>query len=235
MTTNNRIVALVAAVLAASAFCGTAEATLMQAATFDEKVENANSIVYGKVIRQEARWDPEHRWILTYTTLSVEKSLKGVTPPEITIVTPGGTVGNVRQDTIGMPQFSVGDENAVFLRNTRMGPTVLYFDQGAYAIAKDTRGNRSVLPVETDAVRIDTQRGVAVAPEEPRTLREFESAVRDSERRVINKQEMAVLKERRTKDAKPSIWVDIAENAWIVAIAVLGAVLASVPLFKRLE
>ena len=223
------------AALAASAFCVPAEATLMQAASFDEKVENANAIVYGKVVRQETRWDPEHRWILTYTTLQVERSLKGVTPPEVTIVTPGGKVGDVRQDTIGMPEFKVGEENAVFVRNTRLGPTVLYFDQGAYAIAKDTRGNRSVLPVETDAVRIDTQRGIAVAPEEPRTLREFEAAVRESERRQIQKQQMAVLKDRRSKEAKPSIWVDIAENAWIVAIAVLGAVLASVPLFKRPE
>lgn len=233
MATNNRTIALVIALLAASAFCGTAQATLMQAATFDEKVENANAIVYGKVVKQETRWDPQHRWILTYTTFRVEKSLKGVTPPEVTIVTPGGRVGDVHQDTMGVPDFRVGDENAVFVRNTKVGPTVLYFDQGAYEIAKDTRGNRTVLPVATDAVRIDTQRGVAVAPEEPRTLREFEGAVRDSERRMIQKQQMAVLKDRRARQPKPSIWQDIADNAWIVAIAVLGAVVASIPLFKR--
>lgn len=235
MATNNRAVAFVMVLLAASAFCGTAQATLMQAATFDEKVENANAIVYGKVVKQEARWDPQHRWILTYTTLSVEKSLKGVTPPEVTIVTPGGKVGEVYQDTIGIPDFKIGDENAVFVRNTNVGPTVLYFDQGAYEIAKDSRGNRMVLPVETDAVRVDTQRGLAVAPEEPRTLREFEAAVRESERRMIQKQQMAVLKDRRARESKPSLWQDIADNAWIVAIAVLGAVVASIPLFKRPE
>lgn len=235
MITNNRTIALVVAVLASSAICGTAEATLMQAATFDEKVENANAIVYGKVVKQEARWDPQHRWILTYTTIKVERSLKGVTPPEVTIVTPGGNVGEVYQDTIGIPDFKVGEENAVFVRNTNVGPTVLYFDQGAYEIAKDNRGNRTVVPVETDAVRIDTQRGVAVAAEGPKTLRDFEAAVRDSERRVITKTQMAMMKEKRARAPKPSIWTDIADNAWIVAIAVLGAVLASIPLFKRLD
>ena len=72
-------------------------------------------------------------------------------------------------------------------------------------------------------------------PEEPRTLREFEAAVRESERRTIQKQQMAVLKERRGREQKPSIWQDIADNAWIVAIAVLGAVVSSIPLFKRPE
>lgn len=235
MATNNRTVALVITLLACSAFCGTAQATLMQSATFDEKVENANAIVYGKVVRQEARWDPQHRWILTYTTFSVEKSLKGVTPPEVTIVTPGGKVGDVHQDTIGVPDFKVGDESAVFVRNTNVGPTVLYFDQGAYEIAKDTRGNRMVLPFETDAVRIDTQRGMAVAPEEPRTLREFEAAVRESERRMIGKQQMAVLKDHRARESKPSLLQDVADNAWIVAITALGAIVASIPLFKRPE
>lgn len=229
------MIALVAALLAGSAFCGSAEATLMQAASFDEKVENANAIVYGKVVKQEARWDSQHRWILTYTTIKVEKSLKGVTPPEITVVTPGGKVGEVYQDTIGIPDFKVGDENALFVRNTNVGPTVLYFDQGAYEIAKDDRGNRTVVPVSSDAVRIDTQRGVAVAPEESRALGDFEAAVRDSERRVVRKQQMAMMKERRAREPKPSIWTDIADNAWIVAIAVLGAVLASIPLFKRIE
>ena len=207
----------------------------MQAATFDEKVENANAIVYGKVVNQEARWDSQHRWILTYTTIKVERSLKGVTPAEVTIVTPGGKVGDVYQDTVGIPDFKIGDENAVFVRNTNVGPTVLYFDQGAYEIARDDRGNRMVLPVETEAVRIDAQRGMAVAPEEPKTLRDFEAAVHDSERRVITKTQMAMVKQRRAGEPKPSILTDLADNAWIVAIAVLGAVLASIPLFKRID
>ncbi len=232
MTTNNRAIALAVALLASSALCRSAHATLMQSATFDEKVEHANAIVVGRVIKKEARWDSQHRWILTYTTLRVEKSFKGMTAPEITIVTPGGQVGNVHQDTIGVPDFSIGSDNVVFIRNSSAGPTVLYFDQGAYDISKDEKGERMVMPVESDAVRIDTQRGVAVAPEEPRTLREFESAVQASERRARQNQ-MAVLQiQRESRQPKPSIWTDIADNAWIIAIAVLGAVLASIPLFR---
>jgi hypothetical protein len=205
----------------------------MQAASFDEKVENANSIVVGRVLKKEARWDAQHRWILTYTTLRVEKSFKGITPLEITIVTPGGQVGDVHQDTIGVPDFAIGSENVVFVRNSSVGPTVLYLDQGAYDLAKNDKGERMVMPVESDAVRIDAQRGIAVAPEEPRTLREFEAAVRASERRGRQNQMAALQQQREAREPKPSLWSDIADSAWIIAIAILGAVLASIPLMRR--
>ena len=232
MTTNNRVLAL-ALLLATFGGIPVAEATMMQAATFDDKVENANAIVVGRVLRKESRWDPEHRWILTYTTFRVEKSLKGVTMPEVTLVTPGGQLGDLYQDTIGVPDFAVGSDNVVFIKNTKSGPTVLYFDQGAYEVAKDTRGNRLVVPVASDAVYVDAQRGMAAAPEQPKTLRDFEYAIDSSVKRTIHKQQMAMMEQERQKQPKPSLWKDLAENVWIIAIAVLGAVLAAIPLVRR--
>src|SRR5687767_5533944 len=132
MTTNNRTVAL-AVLLASLSAAPAAKGTMVQNATFDDKVEHANSIVVGRVLRKESRWDAQRRWILTYTTFKVDKTLKGITPPEVTVVTPGGQIGDIHQDTIGVPDFNVGDENVVFIRNSNAGPTVLYFDQGAYA------------------------------------------------------------------------------------------------------
>src|SRR3954451_5286976 len=167
-----------------------AEASLARAASFDDKVENANAIVLGKCTNQRADWDSSHRWILTYSTFKVEKAMKGTMQPEVTVITPGGSVDGIHQDTIGMPVFHEGADNVVFIRNTASGPTVLYFEQGAYDVFRDEKGNRIVQPVASDSVHIDTQRGIAVAPEQARPLTQFEREVGESIRRALNRMEL---------------------------------------------
>ncbi len=230
MTSNNPKLSLATVLLAASALLvtGSAKATLYEAATFDEKVSNAAAIVVGKVIKQESRFDPDKRWILTYTTLRVEKTLKGGVPQEITIVTAGGTVGETSQTTVGVPVFNQGSDNVVFVRNTKLGPTVLYQDQGAYDIVSDG-GERVVRPVATGAVHLDTQRGVAVAGESPRTLKQFESAVKNTERR-IQYQRMAMVQGRKPHR---SLFTAFADSWWIIIVAAFGVALASLHLLRK--
>ena len=235
MTTNNRATSIAALLLASAAagfFPSRAEATIERAASFDEKVENAAAIVVGKVVKQETKFDPSRRWILTYTTFNVEKSLKGGTGGEITVVTPGGHVGDIYQDTIGVPEFNKGDEHVVFVKNSSAGPTVLYFDQGTYDIVKDEKGERIVAPVASDAVQIDTQRGMAVSGgETPRTLRDFESAVRTSERRTaFNRMEM-IKKQQKTRQV--SLFETLGRYKYLFAAAVIGFALMSVHLLRK--
>ena len=237
MTPNNRSFPLAAVVLTVAAVLAVpaARATIYEAATFDEKVSNAQAIVVGKVVRQESRFNDDRTQILTYTTFRVEKTLKGGVAQEVTIVTPGGKVGDVQQTTVGVPVCDEGSENVVFVRDTKAGPTVLYFDQGAYDVTKDDRGDKVVVPVTSDAVRIDTQRGVAVPAEEPVTMRQFEGAVRAAMERSGRFNRMATLEQQKRgqKPEKASIWSDLAENVWIIAVAVLGTILATIPLIKR--
>ena len=210
-----------------------ARASLSEAATFEDKVSQAQAIVMGKVVKRESRFTEDRRQIVTYTTIRVEKTLKGGTPQDVTIVTPGGKVGEVSQTTIGVPVFNEGTDNLVFLRNTSAGPTVLYFDQGAYDVIKDDRGERLVIPVASDAVRVDTQRGVVVAAEGPVSLRTFEGAIHAAEGRTRHNR-MAVMNNKQKQDPrKLSIWNEIADNAWIIGVAVLGTILATIPLVKR--
>src|SRR2546427_12408309 len=124
MTPNNRLLALAAAVLLSAP---AVHASMAVAATFDDKVAHATSIILGKCVRTESKFDPSGRWIVTYSTFSVEKSFKGNAAGEVTLVTPGGGVGNIHQSTVGVPAFREGDEQVVFVKNTRLGPTVLYF------------------------------------------------------------------------------------------------------------
>src|SRR5258708_6341640 len=107
--------------LAAFLIASDAHATLQRAIEFDQKVDEAAAIVLAKVARTHSQWDPSHRWILTYSTFTVEQTLKGSAPAEVTLVTPGGAVGNVVQSTIGIRPFREGDENVVFIKNTTAG------------------------------------------------------------------------------------------------------------------
>jgi hypothetical protein len=230
MTPNNRLL-IAAFALAGSAVLlpFPAAATLSQSATFDDKVENAAAIVVGKVVKKESRWDSSRRFIVTYTTFRVEKALKGNASGDLTVVTPGGSVGEIYQDTIGVPEFQEGDENLVFVKNSSAGPTVLYFDQGAYEVTKDSSGERIVAPVASDAVQIDTQRGVAVAAESVRTLREFESQVKTSQRRTFNRMEMI----RKQQQRPASIMTTVLRYKFLLAAAALGLALATIQLLRR--
>ncbi|HEY0155794.1 MAG TPA: hypothetical protein VGF28_00730 [Thermoanaerobaculia bacterium] len=227
MPINNSRLALVFA--AAVTFVPVvAEATIARAMQFDDKVENAAAIVVGKVVAQQSRWDESGRRILTYSTIQVEKTLKGAQAPQTTIVTPGGVVGDIAQEYVGIPRFAVGEEHVLFTRNAKAGPTVLYFDQGAYRVERNDRGERIVHPLVTSAVLMDTQRGMAVAPEQPRTLTAFESQVRESSRR-IEAVRMKMIEQQR---AEASFWGQIQRNKLLVILALMGVLLATWQFFR---
>ena len=231
MTPNNRLA--VATVALALLVVPAAHATIAAAASFDEKVDNAAAIILGKCIRTESKFDPSGRWIVTYSTFAVEKSFKGDTAGELTLVTPGGSVGGVHQSTVGIPAFREGDEHVVFVKNTKLGPTVLYFDQGAYDVRADERGEKVVAPVPTNLVTVDTQRGMAVAPADtPRTLRQFEDAVRESIRGAAARRE----KMAAAPSVKPhpaSLVDTLGDNKILVVLALLGIALAAWQLRRR--
>lgn len=229
MTANNRAIPL-AGLLLALVVTPRLGAALTKAATFDEKVANSAAIVLGHVVKKDSRWDDQHRYILTYTTFRIEKSYKGLDgQQEITVVTPGGRVGEVIQDTSGVPDFVEGSDRVVFVRNSSAGPTVLYFDQGAYDVAKNG-AERVVQPVASDAVMLDTQRGMAVAAEEPRTLQQFEHAVRDSQRRAaFNRMEMV----RRQQQVQQPFSTTLARYKYLIGLALLGVAVATWHLLRR--
>ncbi len=206
-------------------------ATVVEPATFEEKVGNSASVVLGKVVRTESKWDADHRYILTYSTFAVEKTLKGTPSAEITVVTPGGAVDDIHQDTIGVPQFSVGSEHVVFTKNTRLGPTVLYFDQGAYDVASDSRGRRMVVPLETGAVVTSSQTSIATQAESPRSIEAFERAVRNTQTGVQQKVEMEMVRGRESE--QNSIMAVVMRNRALIALALAGLAFATWQLLRR--
>jgi len=209
-----------------------ATASIARAVAFDDKVDDAASIVLGKCVRQTAKWDADRRWILTRSTFRVEKAMKGQPQGEVTVITPGGSVDGIHQDTIGMPSFREGSDNVLFIRNTASGPTVLYFEQGAYDVVRDEKGNRIVRPVASDAVHVDTQRGMAVGPEAPRPLPQFESEVASAIRRNAA-QRMEIVKPLPKKTNSASLGEILHRNRLLVMLAAFGLFLSAGQLFRR--
>jgi hypothetical protein len=225
MNPNNRLIALLALVTIALAV-PVANAAIAQAATFDEKVDNAAAIFLGKCVKTEAKFDPTGRWIVTYATFDVEDTMKGNAAGQLTVVTPGGSVNGIHQETMGVPAFHEGDEHVLFVKNTRLGPTPLYFDQGTYNVAAGDHGEKIIVPMPSNVMHIDTQRAMAVAPnDEPRSLSSFKQAVSESMKGTPRRVQMSAM---QTK-AKPekSIWTTLVENKLLVALAIVGLVLAA--------
>lgn len=229
MTPNNRLLALfLTGVLGSTA----ALASIETAAPFEEKVDNATAIVVGRCVKNESRWDPTGRWILTYSTFEVSNTFKGVAQREITVVVPGGTVGGIHQSSVGLPSFAEGSENVLFIKNTKVGPTVLYFDQGAYDVKTDARGQKIIAPVASDAVHIDTQRGVAVPAEAPRDLNTFKTDV-DSALRTAGDRRQKMEMVRPRPQPPMTINAMILDNKLIIGALIAGLALAAWQFFRR--
>jgi hypothetical protein len=232
MNSNNRLAALLALVAIAIAVPA-AQAAIAQAATFDEKVDHAAAIILGKCVRTEARYDPTGRWIVTYATFDVEQSMKGNAAGQVTIVTPGGSVNGIHQETIGVPVFHRGDEHVVFLRNTRVGLTPLYFDQGTYNVTAGEHGEKLIVPMPSNVVHIDTQRAMVVtSADEPRTLDAFKSAVSESMSGTARRMQMSTMAGTKPRPQK-SFWSILAENKLLIALAFVGIAVAAWQVFKR--
>lgn len=153
-----------------------ASASVAQFKTFDEKVEAADSILRGRAVATQSRFDESGRWIITETTFAVDEALKGEPGSTITIVTSGGRVGNLNQRTIGIPEFSPGDERILFTAKVQGADTVLYQNQGTYEIVRDS-GGELVVPAASDLVLVDPQRGTVEVAEQPRSLERFRTDV----------------------------------------------------------
>jgi hypothetical protein len=232
MTPTHRLHALglVAFLLLAPAL----SASIAELATFDEKVENAAAILMGTCVRTEARWDAAHRSILTYSTFRVDKVIKG-SPilGEVTIVTPGGALDGLHQETIGIPTFRSGDERVLFVRMTKAGPTVLYFDQGTYDVHTE-RGQKIITPASSKLMKVDATGRAVTEGEPPRELDSFEHAVQDSARAIADRhQKMDALSPRRQHQQEASIWSILRRNSLLVGLALAGLGIATWQLMRR--
>jgi hypothetical protein len=117
-----------------------ANASLVIALDTSELAKRADHIAVADVISVQSAWDQAHRKIITTIDLSVVESWKGGTLPasHLTVVQPGGTVGDVAMVVFGLSQFTPGERTVVFLRGKPSAAGVVGMAQGKRSMRRDS-------------------------------------------------------------------------------------------------
>ena len=115
-----RSLALVCAVALAVSPLG---ATSVTPPTFKQLTHRAEAIFRGEVttLRTELVTHADSRAIFTYVTFRIQEILKGTLPADVgaeqtvTLEFLGGTVGDLTMDVVGIPRFSIGQTELLFV------------------------------------------------------------------------------------------------------------------------
>lgn len=200
--------------------------------SFDEKVAEADAIILGEVVASESRRDPDGRWIRTWSTFRVDEVLKGSgASGTVTIVTPGGRVDGVHQETVGSPSFAPGREQIIFLDDTADGVTPLYLEQGVYDVSRDQRGRALVRPAPSNLILYDDQSGNVVPAEATRTIDDFRSQIRAS-----LDQQRAIPRSAGMEGQTPPRdgWIDfLGDNAIVLVLLTLGLLIGFITWMRK--
>jgi hypothetical protein len=101
-------------------------------------VQQAESIVQGRVEQVYVKWDATRSLAFTYASVRVDDPMKGERRRTVLIRQLGGKVGALNLYIAGMPKFIPGDEVILFLKDQQDGTfQVLGLNQGKYEILND--------------------------------------------------------------------------------------------------
>jgi hypothetical protein len=161
-----------------------ANASLVIALDTNELAKRADLIAVADVLSVQSAWDQRHVKILTTIQLSVVETWKGSAQPasHITVVQPGGTVGDVAMVVFGLSQFTPGERTLVFLRGKTTSAGVVGMSQGKRPMRRDAATGRWTVGIADHAglERVPANRTAASAPTEvevPRALEEMRGQV----------------------------------------------------------
>lgn len=112
-------------------FAGTIQAQIIQTDIKDLS-RGADAIVTGRVLSQSSQWNSDKTRIFTKVTVGVSEVIKGGTSQStLTIITPGGEVGEVGELYTHMPRFDQNEEMLLFLKKA---------DQNTYSVFQGDEG-----------------------------------------------------------------------------------------------
>jgi hypothetical protein len=106
--------------------------------TLEEMERTATDVFVGTVQSTKAGWDKEHRIIETRVRIRVEERVKGARGRTVTVVVPGGMVGDIGMRRPGAVVFNKGERVLLLAAPRRSGdlrPVGLF--QGKLRIRRD--------------------------------------------------------------------------------------------------
>lgn len=130
------------------AFAPVVSASMIKISVEDQSRE-ADVIVIGDIKEVESRWNLWRTMVYTYSTVSVEKYIKGTGHEMLTIITEGGTVGDSGVRVEDIPEFTKNETVLVFLKKAGREFSVVGWVQGKYIVenenVRDLSGEKTSL------------------------------------------------------------------------------------------
>ena len=83
----------------------------------------ADVVAVGKVSATKSEWNADKTRIVTRVTVAVSEFLKGGGDPQMSIITPGGEIGEAGEMYFGAPRFAENEHVVVFVKG---GPNRQY-------------------------------------------------------------------------------------------------------------
>jgi hypothetical protein len=166
-------------------FASRAGASLVLAMDVGELARSADHIAVADVVAVRSAWDDKHQKIYTTVDLSVVESWKGGAAPasRMTVVQPGGTVGDITMAVFGLSRFVPGERALLFLRGTPAKAGVVGMTQGKRPVRRDGATGRWIVdgPDRAGAELVSRPGAKSAAPSDdhPRPLDDLRSQVRD--------------------------------------------------------
>ena len=96
-------------------------ATLVGPADVESLAAAADAVVYGQVVRRSSAWGPGGGQIFTTVVLRPIETWKGASAGEVSVLVPGGELGELSQTVQGVAAFNDAEEVVVFLHRRAPG------------------------------------------------------------------------------------------------------------------
>jgi hypothetical protein len=153
-----------------------AGATTLVRMSLSQLSQASSTIIQGRVVSQEIRWNAGHTRIMTFTTLHLDQTLKGQPPSSLLIEQPGGTVGDWHVRVPGTALLRPQADYILFLEPAGNAQTfhLVGMVQGAFRISRNGKGlqRRVILPLGA----LSTGNGTQALSPSP-TLGEFQATI----------------------------------------------------------
>jgi len=163
----------------------TAHSTSVVPPTFESLVSRAGTIFVGEVMDVRAEWEStaQDRSIITLVTFRVNDVWKGSVGPVTQLEFLGGTIGGLSMVVEGMPRFTPGQRDVLFVGTTARAVSPLVgFMHGRMRVERDVNGVDRVRTFDGRPLGGVAAIGVPRAPSPvvvaPMRLSELASAVR---------------------------------------------------------
>jgi len=128
--------------------------------SLQELTQAADSIVVGTVTEQSSYWNKEHTKIYTSVVLSVEDNIKGEPATgSVTVIVPGGTVGEIGEWVSDAATFNQGEKAVVFLKKPDQPESSPGFSAQQFEVYQGFKGKFPVKEGKIDSLPVNEFKG----------------------------------------------------------------------------